>query len=151
LKHLLVLYHSQSGHTQALAESVARGAGSEETVACRLLRAFEAGTEDLLWADAVIFGTPENFGYMSGALKDFYDRTYESCREQTEGLPYAVFISAGNDGTGAAYHIERILRGYAMKPVAEALIVRGEVTDQALQQAQELGQTLAAALEMGIC
>ena len=150
LKHLLIVYHSQSGNTRVLAEAVARGVESEPAVACRLLRAAEAETEDLLWADAVIFGTPENFGYMSGALKDFYDRTYEEAREQTVALPYALFISAGNDGSGARYHVERILRGYAMKPVADVLIVRGESTDDDLQEAQMLGQSLAAALALGI-
>lgn len=151
MKHLLIVYHSQTGHTQALAESVYQGAleyrGSVET---RLLKAFDAGVEDLLWADAVLFGTPENFGYMSGALKDFFDRTYEAARDATVGLPYTIFISAGNDGSGAEFNIDRIARGYSMRRVSEPLIVRGEIDPSALQQAEELGQTLAAALELGI-
>lgn len=121
-----------------------------EEVETRLLQAFDAGLEDLLWADAVLFGTPENFGYMSGALKDFFDRTYEAAKERTIGLPYATFISAGNDGTGAEYNIDRIARGYSMKRVSDSLIVRGELTDSDLQQAYELGQTVAAALDLGI-
>lgn len=151
MKRLLVVYHSQTGHTKSLAESVFRGALTcSKEVETRLLQAFDAGLEDLLWADAVLFGTPENFGYMSGALKDFFDRTYEAAKERTIGLPYATFISAGNDGTGAEYNIDRIARGYSMKRVSDSLIVRGELTDSDLQQAYELGQTVAAALDLGI-
>ncbi|MCB1870996.1 MAG: NAD(P)H-dependent oxidoreductase [Gammaproteobacteria bacterium] len=151
MKHLLIVYHSQTGHTQALAESVYRGAlDYRDDVETRLMKACDSGEEELLWADAVIFGTPENFGYMSGALKDFFDRTYEATRDATVGLPYAIFISAGNDGSGAEFNIDRIARGYSMKRVSEPLIVRGEVDQAALQQAEELGQTLAAALELGV-
>lgn len=151
MKHLLIVYHSQTGHTQSLAESICRGAMAyRDGVETRLLKAFDSGVDDLLWADAVLFGTPENFGYMSGALKDFFDRTYETAKNATVGLPYAIFISAGNDGSGAEFNIDRIARGYSMKRVSEPLIVRGEVDRSALQQAEELGQTLAAALELGI-
>jgi len=151
LKHLLVVYHSQTGNTRALAESIYRGAlAHAEGVETRMLRAFDARLEDLLWANAVAFGTPENFGYMSGALKDFFDRTYKEAREQTVGVPYAVFISAENDGTGAVFNIDRIVRGYSMKQVSEPLITRGEINESELQRAEELGQTLAAALELGI-
>ena len=87
---------------------------------------------------------------MSGALKDFFDRTYEEAKEKTLGLPYAIFISAGNDGTGAEFNIDRIAKGYSMKRVSEPLIVRGEIDQRRSEQAKELGQTLAAALELGI-
>jgi len=76
MKHLLVVYHSQGGGTQRMAEAVHAGASGEAEVETRMARALEATLDDLLWADAVLFGTPENFGYMSGALKDFFDRTF---------------------------------------------------------------------------
>jgi multimeric flavodoxin WrbA len=68
-------------------------------------------SEDLLWADAFILGTPENFGYMSGAMKVFLDRVYYDCEGKVDGRAFALFIRAGNDGTGAISSIRRILTG----------------------------------------
>jgi len=151
MKHLLVIYHSQGGNTERLVQAVVAGAeGSGEPLEVKLLRAFEAGLEALLWADAVVFATPENFGYMSGAMKDFLDRTYYPAQGRVEGLSYALVISAGNDGAGAVYHFERIASGYPLKRVCDALIFRGEVTPAAENECRELGATLAVGLAMGV-
>lgn len=151
MKHLLLIHHSQSGHTTALAEAVAAGAAEfADEVELRQRRAFEAGLEDLLWAQGLLIGTPENFGYLSGAVKDFLDRTYYPAEGRTVGLPWAMFVSAGNDGSGAVRALERIATGYGWNRVAEALVVRGEVDAAALARARELGQTLAAGLACGI-
>ena len=135
-----------------MAQAVLRGASSPEidAVETRMLRAGEAGPDDLLWADAVILGTPENFGYMSGAMKDFLDRTYYPCEGKVESLPYAIFISAGNDGSGAVSSIQRIARGYPLRAVQEPIVARGETTDAVLASCEELGMTIAAGLEMGV-
>lgn len=134
-----------------MARAVLSGAESEDIdgVEARMLSAFDAGVDDLLWADALILGTPENFGYMSGGMKDFLDRTFYACEGRLEGMPYAVFVSAGNDGTGAVSAIERIANGYAFRRVQEPLIARGEVNAGDLERCRELGMTLAAALEIG--
>lgn len=151
MKHLLLVYHSQSGHTGQLAQAAASGAHAlSDEVGLRMLRAADAGIADLLWAHGLLLGTPENFGYMSGALKDFLDRTYYPAEGRTIGLPYGVFISCDNDGTGAARAIERIADGYGWRRVAEPLISRGGVAPGALEQARELGQALAAGLSMGV-
>jgi len=150
MKHLSIIYHSQSGNTQQLAEAVAAGAREEEGLIVSIKTAFNAGLDDLLEADALLFGSPENFGTMSGALKDFFDRTYYPAEPYQINLPYAVFISAGNDGTGAVREIERIARGYPLRRVAEALIAKGEVGQAHLQQCRELGLSMAAGLVMGI-
>lgn len=152
MKHLLIVYHSQTGHTEAMAEAVLRGARSQDVsgVETRMLHAGAAGPEDLLWADALILGTPENFGYMSGAMKDFLDRTYYPCEGKVESLPYAIFISAGNDGSGALASIQRIARGYPLRAVQEPIVARGETTDEVLASCEELGMAMAAGLEMGV-
>lgn len=149
-KRLLVVYHTQSGNTGRLAEAVVRGARRVAETETVVKRAFDAGVEDLLACDALLLGTPENFGYMSGALKDFFDRTYYPCEGKLTALPYAVFVSAGNDGTGAVREIERIARGYGWKAVADAVIVRKLVTDAALVQCEELGEAIASGLALGI-
>ncbi len=150
MKHLLIVYHTQSGNTGKLAEAVLRGALQEDATETRLLKAFDATLEDLLWCDALLIGTPENFGYMSGAIKDFFDRTYYPAEPYELNRPYALFISAGNDGTGAIREIDRIMKGYPMRPVAEAFIARGEITEEHLAAAEELGTTLASGLAYGI-
>ncbi|HSW15210.1 MAG TPA: NAD(P)H-dependent oxidoreductase [Solimonas sp.] len=151
MKHLLLIYHSQSGHTAALAQAVQAGAAEfADEVELRVRQAFDAGLDDLLWANGLLIGTPENFGYLSGAVKDFLDRTYYPAEGKTVGLPWAMFVAAGNDGSGAVRALERIATGYGWNRVAEALIVRGEASEAQLAAARELGQTLAAGLACGI-
>ena len=152
MKHLLIVYHTQTGNTRRLAEAVRRGASHEliEDVEVRCLTAREAGPDDLLWADGLLLGTPENFGYMSGGMKDFLDRTFYPVEGRILSLPYAIFISAGNDGSGALSAIRRIANGYPFNEVQEPLIARGPVRDEDLSAAEELGMTLAAGLDAGI-
>ena len=147
---LLIVYHSQSGSTEALAAAVAGGAGLEQEVAVRVRRAPEAGLADILQCDALLLGSPENFGFMAGAIKDFFDRTYYPAQEHGIVRPYALFISAGNDGTGAVRQIERIARGFVLKKIADPVICRGPVDDHALERCSELGQAVAAGLALGI-
>jgi multimeric flavodoxin WrbA len=150
MKHLLIIYYSQSGNTTQLARAVFRGCQQETDVETRICEAFDANLEDLLWADGLLFGTPENFGTMSGALKDFFDRTYYPAEQYELNLPYALFISAGNDGTGAVREIDRIVSGYPMKKIAQPLIAKGEVSRDHLQKCEEFGLSMAAGLAMGI-
>ncbi|MER2553440.1 MAG: NAD(P)H-dependent oxidoreductase [Thauera sp.] len=149
-KRLLIVYHTQSGNTGRLAEAVFAGARRVVETETVIKRAFDAGTDDLLACHGLLLGTPENFGYMSGALKDFFDRTYYPCEGKLTGLPYAVFVSAGNDGTGAVREIGRIANGYGWKTVAEALIVRRQIGEADLERASELGEAMAAGLAMGV-
>lgn len=150
MKHLLIVYHSQSGSTERLARVAAQGARQEEDIELRLLRAIDADSRDLGWADGVLFGSPENFGYLSGGLTDFLARTFYPLQGWPRNLPYGVFISAGNDGRGALRQLERIVGGYPMRRVAEPVIVRGEVSDDGLARCEELGLTLAAGLALGV-
>jgi multimeric flavodoxin WrbA len=151
MKHLLLVWHSQSGHTRQLAEAAAAGAREmADEVELRMVKALDATLDDLLWAHGLLLGTPENFGYMSGGMKDFMDRTYYPAEGKTVGLPYALFISCDNDGSGAVRAIERIATGYGWKAVAEPLISRGGLAPGALEQARELGQAMAAGLALGL-
>lgn len=152
MKHLLIVYHSKRGKTDAMAKSVYEGATSSEIsdVEVRFLKAAEAGPEDLLWADGLMFGTPENFGYMSGALKDFFDRTFYEVEGQVDARPYCLFIGAGNDGQGALSSIRRICNGYNFKEIAEPVLVVGDLKDEDLEHCVEFGMGMAAGLEAGI-
>ena len=151
MKHLLIVFHSQTGHTARLAEAVAAGAAElADEVEVRLLHAVDAGLDDLLWAEGLAIGTAENFGYLSGMIKDFLDRTYYPAEGKTVGLPWAMFVSAGNDGSGAVRAAERIALGYGWKKAAEPVIVKGEPDEEGIARCLELGQLLAAGLTMGL-
>lgn len=152
MKNLLIVYHSQTGNTQRMAQAVLNGATDKEIegIEVRMLSAAQAGPSDLLWANGLILGTPENFGYMSGVLKDFFDRTFYAVEGKIAPLPYSVFISAGNDGSGALRSIERIANGYPFINVQPALICKGAPSPADLQDCTEMGQALAAGLELAI-
>ncbi len=150
MKRLLILYHSQSGNTERLARAAHDGARQASETHTERIRAYDATLQHLLDCDGVLFGTPENLGYMSGAIKDFFDRTFYPAQDYELNLPYAVFISAGNDGSGAVRQIDRILTGYPMRRVVEPVICRGPIIQEHLDQCEELGLTLAAGLAFGI-
>ena len=150
MANILVVYHSQTGHTEAMARAVAEGAAEIEHARVTLKRAGEAGLRDLIDADGIAIGTPENFGYMSGMVKDFFDRTFYPAQDKVFRKPYVVFISAGNDGRGALQAVERIALGYKFRKVYDAVIARGELTEDVLAQCRELGGVLSGGCEAGI-
>ena len=86
-KRLLIVAHAPSDNTRALRDAAERGALGETDIEVRVVAPLQAGPDDVLAATAVILGTTENLGYMSGALKDFFDRSYNPLLERTQGLP----------------------------------------------------------------
>lgn len=147
---LLVVYHSQSGSTERLAEAVEQGALRTETVTVIRKNAKDTSSKDLLECTCVVLCSPEYFGYMAGALKDLFDRTYEDLVDRMIGTSYAVVVSAGNDGTGALTSVERIVAGLKLRKVQEPLIIRGIPSDSDEETCRTLGETLAAGVDLGI-
>lgn len=151
-KRLLVVAHAPSDNTRRLQDAVIEGASIPdiEGVEVLALSPFETHPEHVLVASAVVLGTPENLGYMSGALKDFFDRIYYPCLEQTQGLAYALYLRAGHDGTGTRRAVESITTGLRWRPVQPPLICRGPWQDVFVDQCRELGTLMAAGLEAGV-
>jgi multimeric flavodoxin WrbA len=149
---LLVVYHSRSGGTQALTDALVAGATSDDIhdVDVQVRHAFDATADDVRASNAVVLGTPENFGYMSGALKDFLERIYYVLLDETPGLPYALYVKSSTDGQGAVRSVERILAGLRWRAVLPPFVVQGDVTEADLEAARELGLTMAAGVEAGI-
>jgi hypothetical protein len=149
---LLIVAHAPSANTRRLREAVVRGASSPEIsgVGVKMLPPLEATPEDVLAAQAIILGTTENLGYMSGALKDFFDRCYYPVLEFKQGLPYAAFIRAKLDGTGTRRAIESITTGLRWRAVQAPLILHGEFREDFIGQCEALGTAMAAGLESGI-
>lgn len=149
---LLIVAHAPSANTLRMRDSVAEGAAAPEieNVRVEVLGPLEATPEHVLSADAIILGTTENLGYMSGALKDFFDRCYYPCLEKTQGLPYAMYIRAGHDGTGTRRAVETIVTGLRWRQIQPPLICRGFWSENFPAQCRDLGLLVAAGLEAGI-
>ena len=151
-KTLLIVAHNPSPNTQQLVTATLRGARHEdiEGITVKHIPPLQAVADDVLRADAIILGTTENFGYMSGALKDFFDRIYYPCLEHTEAMPFATYIRAGLDGTGTRIAIDKITTGLKWKAVQETMILHGEYRKEFEEQCESLGMLMAASLESGI-
>ena len=151
-KRLLIVAHTPSTNTMRLLKSVVRGAKNQDIsgVAVISKSPFATQPSDVIQADGIILGTTENLGYMSGALKDFFDRIYYPCLEQKQGTPYTLYIRAGHDGTGTRRGVETIITGLRWRAVQPALIMRGDWQDSFIKSCEHLGMTMAAGLESGI-
>ncbi len=150
MKSLLIVYHSQSGTCARFAAAVAGGAAREENIAVTVRRAWDAGVSDLAAADGVVLIAAENSGALSGAMKDFLDRCFYPAIQRGLVLPYALVLSAGNDGRGAQRQADRILSGIPFTRATETQILRGEFRDEYAARSEEIGQAFAAGLAMGI-
>jgi len=152
MKTLLIIHAGAAdGTTRRLVEAALKAArGAAPTLEFRVRAALEAEPVDMLQASAVVFATPEKFGYMAGALKDFFDRSFYPLEGKVTGLGYALIVSAGSDGRGAVEAVERIVRGFPLKPLAPPLRVVGAPSEEDLAHARELGAALAVGIEMGI-
>lgn len=155
---LLILWHSRTGASEALARAAAEGAGE----AAWLVAAGEATPDMLLAADGYVFVCPENLGSMSGLMKEAFDRAYYPLLGKVEARPYATLIAAGSDGEGAQRQIDRIVTGWRLKRVAppvivnlaaqtaEAIAAPKIVPQAALVRARETGAALAEGLRIGL-
>lgn len=150
MKTLLIVYHSQSGTCAKLAQAACGGAAQEEEVRTQILRAWDTGIEPLSQASGVLLIAAENSGTLAGSMKDFLDRIFYPAIEKGVVIPYALVISAGNDGRGAASQAQRIVSGIPLVAAAEPLILRGEFDEDAAAAARDLGQAMAVGLSMGI-
>jgi flavorubredoxin len=145
---LLIVHHTPSPFMQAMLESVVSGAGHEdiEGVDVVVRPALAATAVDVLEADGYLLGTPANLGYMSGALKHFFDQVYYPVLDATRKRPYAAYVH-GNEGVeGALRAIEGVTTGLQWQRVAEPLAVLGQPDRSDLEACWELGATVAAGL-----
>lgn len=135
-----------------MADSVLNGALSmaNKGSIVQLKSPFDCVTKDVLEASALILLTTENFGYMSGALKDFFERIYYPCLEdepRSQSKPYALIIKAGLDGTGATTSVGNITRALRWKEAHPLLLCKGEFAPAFIDHCYTLGQTMQASLE----
>jgi NAD(P)H-dependent FMN reductase len=145
---LLVIHHTPSPSLQAMLEQVLSGANDDaiEDVEVVTRPALVAGPADVLQADAYVLGTPANIGYMSGALKHFFDQIYYPCLEATRRRPFGLYVHGNDDTTGAIRAVDAITTGLGWRRVREPVSVLGEPDGGDLEACWELGATVAAGL-----
>ncbi len=151
-KTLLIVGHVPSPNTQTLRDAVLRGARHPDIEGVDVIAQspFDTEPDHVKAANAIVLGTTENLGYMSGALKDFFDRVYYPCLEETQGKPFALYVRAGLDGTGTCRVVDSITTGLRWKAVQDHLVCRGEYKEQFEKDCEELGTLMAAGLAAGV-
>ena len=146
MPRLLVVHHTPSPAMQALLEAVREGVAMVDDVDLEVRPALSAGAADLLAADGVLLGTPANIGYMSGALKHFFDTVFYPCLDATVGLPYGVYVHGNDDTAGALSSVQRITGALRWKQVAAPLSLIGAPGREDLEACRELAATVAVSL-----
>ncbi|MEE2031051.1 flavodoxin family protein [Rhodococcus chondri] len=145
MRTLLVVHHTPSPSTRELLEAVLAGANDPEIdgVEVRAVPALGATVPDVLAADGYLFGTTANFGYMSGALKHFFDTVYYPCLDAVAGRPYGLWVHGNNDTAGAVSSVRRLATGLGLVQAAADLEVTGPIDAGVREQGYELGGTVA--------
>jgi multimeric flavodoxin WrbA len=150
MTRVLVVHHTVSPATQELLEVSLLGLNAAATeldaqVVVVTVAALGAGAHDVLSADAVLLGTPANIGYLSGAMKHFFDQIYYPCLEQTRGLPFGAYLHGNDDTAGAQRALGTITTGMGWLEVRPAVTVVGEPDPDDREQLNDLAGMVAAA------
>jgi len=148
MPRLLVVHHTPSPALQEMFEAAVSGARTDDITGVEVIvrPALIASAVDVLEADGYLLGTPANIGYMSGALKHFFDGVYYPCLEATRRRPYGLYVHGGMDTTGALRAVESITTGLGWRAVRPPVAVTGTVTKPDLEACWDLGALLAAEL-----
>jgi NAD(P)H-dependent FMN reductase len=147
---LLVVHHTTSPSLEAMLDAARAGATDAriDGVDVVVRAALGAGAIEVLDADGYLLGTPANLGYMSGALKHFFDQIYYPCRETTRARPYALYVHGNNDTTGAIRAVETVTTGLGWRRAQDPVSVVGDPSRDDLDACWELGAALAAGLTL---
>ncbi|MEV0678326.1 flavodoxin family protein [Actinosynnema sp. NPDC050436] len=148
MPRLLIVHHTPSPNLQALFEAAVEGATDPEVGGVDVVRRAALATTavDVLEADGYLLGTPANLGYMSGALKVFFDTVYYPCLDSTRGRPFGLYVHGNDDTAGAVRAIDGIVRGLGWSKVAAHVLTSGEPSRDDLRSCRDLGATVAANL-----
>jgi multimeric flavodoxin WrbA len=148
MARLLVVHHTTSPSLQAMFDAVISGAADDQIQGVEVVHrpALTATAVDVLEADGCLLGTPANLGYMSGALKHFFDQIYYPCLDTTVRRPYGMYVHGNSDTTGAVRSIETVVTGLQWHRAQDPVTVVGEPGRADLDACWELGAALAAGL-----
>ncbi len=149
-RQLLIVANTPSANTESLASATESGGKQIEGIEVRRLQPLSATAADIFACSAIIIGTTENFGYMSGQIKDFFERIYYPCLPKTEALPWALYVRAGKDGAGTIRGVQSIVSGMRWRQMRPPLLLQGDYKEEFIEECKGLGELAAAGLEAGI-
>src|SRR5437588_9116502 len=137
---LLHVHHTTSPAMHTMFAAVQAGATDPQIddVDVVSVAALQATAHDVLHADGYVLGTPANLGYMSGALKHFFDQIYYPCLDATAQRPYGVYLHGNSDTDGALRAVEKIVTGLKWRQAAAPVTVIGEPSSEDLEACWEL-------------
>src|SRR6201987_3811576 len=146
MPRLLVVHHTPSPTLQEMFEAAVSGARTDEIegVDVVIRPALTAAAIDVLEADGYLLGTPANIGYMSCALKHFFDGIYYPCLEATRRRPYGLYVHGGLDTHRAVRAVQVITAGLRWREVRPPVCVTGAPGKEDVAACWELGALLAA-------
>jgi flavorubredoxin len=148
MPRLLIVHHTTSPSLHSMFDAVHEGSTDRSITGVDVVArpALAATAIDVLEADGYVLGTPANLGYMSGALKHFFDQIYYPCLHATVGRPFGVYLHGNNDTGGASKGIDVITTGLRWRRAQAPVEVVGEPSRDDLAACHELGASLAAGL-----
>lgn len=149
MKPILIVANTPSENALILRNAVQRGI-EDSGYPVIVKPPLETHASDVLSCAGVIIGTTENFAYMSGQIKDFFERIYYPCLENTQALPWALYVKAGLDGTGATRSVEKIVTGLKWRLIQEPLLLKGKFQEESIEVCQTLGSGMAEGLKLKI-
>jgi flavodoxin len=149
-KKIIIVYHSQSGKTESIAETCFEAMIQQQEVEVYFKKALGTTLDDLLKCDAVLFLTPEYFGTMSGALKDFFDRTYYPAIEAKVSMPFALIVCCENEGEGTIRDVEKISKGYGLRKTVDSLVIKEKEIETQKSAIVEFAEGFAVGVVMEV-
>ncbi len=149
MPRLLVVHHTPSPAVHSMLDKVLEGAATPQVTGVELVSraALTASPVDVLEADGYLLGSPANLGYLSGALKHFFDTIYYPCLNETARRPFGLFLHGNDDCAGALAAAAKITTGLSWRQISEPVVVTGAPSTEDLDRCWELGAVAAATLE----
>ena len=148
MPRLLVVHHTPSPAVRALLEAIVEGATLPELAGLEVAvePALSATASDVLAADGIVLLTPANIGYMSGALKHFFDTIYYPCLDATRAMPWGLVVHGNDDTSGAVRSVEKVTGALQWQRVAPVVEVVATPRPPSVEASRDLGATVAAIL-----
>ncbi|MGB5760780.1 MAG: flavodoxin [Acidimicrobiales bacterium] len=149
MPRLLVVHHTPSPAMDSMLGKVLEGAATPEVTGVEVVSraALSASAVDVLAADGYVLGSPANLGYLSGALKHFFDTIYYPCLNDTAKRPFGLYLHGNDDCAGALAAATKITTGLRWRQVSEPVVVTGAPSAEDLERCWELGALSAATIE----
>ncbi len=152
MPRVIVVYDSQYGNTERVAETIAEGMRDAGEIETYLTNVKDVDVDTIANYDAILIGSPNHAGGPTRSIKKFVDGLGNL---PVAGKEFAVFDTyMGKDVEKAVTKMEQRIneKAPALKMLAHGLSIRvekwkGPIVDEELPKCKEFGNAIAAALK----